>query len=99
MSKPSTGTPASAAVAPSTPGSSLVGAEQFTFLADIIAQLVWITDRTGFHTYFNQRWTEFTGYTLADSVGPDMWNDLLHPDDQTRARDGATRWSRASHTA
>lgn len=60
--------------------------ENFRFLADFIPQLVWFTDPTGYHTYFNQRWTDFTGYTLADSVGPDMWNHLLHPDDQQRAR-------------
>jgi PAS domain S-box-containing protein len=65
----------------------LVGPEQFTFLADMIPQLVWITDNTGFHTYFNQRWIDFTGYTLADSVGPDMWNNLLHPDDRANARE------------
>ncbi|TPG58216.1 PAS domain S-box protein [Hymenobacter nivis] len=51
----------------------------------MIPQLVWITDATGFHTYFNQRWIDFTGYTLADSVGPEMWNNLLHPDDRARA--------------
>ena len=61
--------------------------EQLRFLADFIPQLVWFTDPTGFHTYFNQRWTDYTGYTLADSVGPDMWNNLLHPDDQQHARD------------
>ena len=61
-------------------------AEQFRFLADMIPQLVWITDPTGYHIHFNQRWTDFTGYTLADSVGPDMWNNLLHPDDRARAR-------------
>ena len=60
--------------------------EEFKFLADLIPQLVWITDPTGFHTYFNQRWIDYTGYTLADSVGPDMWNNLLHPADQARAR-------------
>ncbi|MDJ0365181.1 PAS domain-containing protein [Hymenobacter sp. H14-R3] len=59
---------------------------EFLFLADFIPQLVWITDATGFHTYFNQRWIDFTGYTLADSVGSDMWNNLLHPDDRARAR-------------
>ncbi|WP_052695468.1 PAS domain-containing protein [Hymenobacter sp. AT01-02] len=64
------------------------GAEaDFSFLAELIPQLVWTTDPTGFHTYFNQRWTDFTGYTLADSVGPDMWNNLLHPDDRQRARE------------
>jgi PAS domain S-box-containing protein len=61
--------------------------EQFSFLAELIPQLVWFTDPEGFHTYFNQRWTNFTGYTLADSVGPDMWNNLLHPDDRQRARE------------
>lgn len=60
--------------------------DNFAFLVDLIPQLVWITDATGFHTYFNQRWTDYTGYSLADSVGPDMWNNLLHPDDQARAR-------------
>ena len=50
----------------------------------MIPQLVWITDPTGFHTYFNQRWTDSTGYTLQDSAGPDMWNHLLHPADQAR---------------
>lgn len=59
----------------------------FSFLAELIPQLVWTTDPTGFHTYFNQRWTDFTGYTLADSVGPDMWNNLLHPDDRQLARE------------
>ena len=60
--------------------------EEFKFLADFIPQLVWITDPTGYHTYFNQRWIDYTGYNLAASVGPDMWNNLLHPDDQARAR-------------
>lgn len=68
------------------PASSQNTAEEFQFLADFIPQLVWITDPTGFHTYFNQRWIDYTGYNLADSVGPDMWNNLLHPDDQARAR-------------
>ncbi|GAC1367460.1 MAG: hypothetical protein NVSMB30_01730 [Hymenobacter sp.] len=80
-------TPNSAIQLPSAAENGLVGPEQFAFLADLIAQLVWITDKNGFHTYFNQRWTEFTGYTLADSLGPDMWNNLLHPDDRARARD------------
>lgn len=50
----------------------------------MIPQLVWITDPAGFHVYFNQRWIDFTGYMLTDSVGPDMWNNLLHPNDRAR---------------
>lgn len=75
-----------AAPQPNPSAGPTAGPEEFTFLADLIPQLVWITDPAGFHTYFNQRWTDFTGYTLADSVGPDMWNNLLHPDDRARAR-------------
>ena len=81
MEIPTSPVPLPDAVAP-----GVVGPEQFSFLADLIPQLVWITDPNGFHIYFNQRWIDFTGYTLADSEGPDMWNNLLHPDDQQRAR-------------
>ncbi len=58
-------------------------------LVDQLPQLVWTTDPAGNHTYFNQRWTEFTGLTMAQSLGPDVWNLTLHPDDQARARE---RW-------
>jgi len=68
------------------PDAPRLNEDEFQFLADFIPQLVWITDPVGSHTYFNQRWTDYTGYTLADSVGPDMCNNLLHPDDQARAR-------------
>ncbi|HEX8330953.1 MAG TPA: PAS domain-containing protein [Hymenobacter sp.] len=80
-------TPLPASALPDSSKHGLVGPEQFVFLADMIPQLVWITDPEGFHTYFNQRWINFTGYDLAGSVGPDMWNNLLHPDDRQRARD------------
>ena len=63
-----------------------MGQEEFAFLSDFIPQLVWITDPQGNHTYFNKRWVDYTGYTVPMSVGPDMWNNLLHPDDQQRAR-------------
>ena len=69
-----------------TPAAAPSPEAEFQFLADFIPQLVWITDPAGFHTYFNQRWTDYTGYALADSLGPDMWNNLLHPADQARAR-------------
>ncbi|MCC2545333.1 PAS domain-containing protein [Hymenobacter sp. BT175] len=68
---------------------------RFTFLADLIPQLVWFTDPKGSHTYFNQRWIDYTGYTLEASLGPDMWNNLLHPDDQHRARQ---RWGHSLAT-
>jgi PAS domain S-box-containing protein len=67
----------------------------FATLADTIPQLVWTTDPQGSHLYFNRRWTEFTGLTMAESLGPDVWNYTLHPDDQQRARE---RWEHSLQT-
>jgi PAS domain S-box-containing protein len=62
-------------------------ARQYYFVMNTAPQLVWITDPKGFHEYFNQRWVEYTGYTVEDSLGTEMWNNLLHPDDQERAKE------------
>ncbi|MBA9078367.1 PAS domain-containing protein [Rufibacter quisquiliarum] len=59
--------------------------EHFRFLADSMPQLVWTTDPHGFHDYFNQRWVDYTGYDVEASKGTQMWNNLLHPEDQERA--------------
>ncbi|AMM51253.1 hypothetical protein TH61_08810 [Rufibacter sp. DG15C] len=63
--------------------------KNFRFLADSMPQLVWTTDALGFHDYFNQQWVDYTGYNVEDSKGTQMWNNLLHPDDQARAE---ARW-------
>lgn len=60
--------------------------EEFRFVVEFIPQMVWLTDPQGFHTFFNRRWIDYTGYTVAQSQGTEMWNNLLHPDDQDRAR-------------
>jgi PAS domain S-box-containing protein len=60
--------------------------EKFKFLSDLMPQLVWTTDAAGYHNYFNQRWIDYTGYTLEQSQGTEMWNNLLHPDDAARSR-------------
>ncbi|NVO30489.1 PAS domain-containing protein [Hymenobacter lapidiphilus] len=67
----------------------------FSFLAELIPQLVWTTDPTGYHTYFNQRWIDYTGYALEDSVGDEMWNNLLYPEDRQRA---SKRWQHSLDT-
>ncbi|WP_026461305.1 PAS domain-containing protein [Adhaeribacter aquaticus] len=59
--------------------------EKYRFVTDAMPQLVWTTDEKGYHDFFNQQWVDFTGYTVADSLGTEMWNNLLHPDDQDRA--------------
>ncbi|GAB3832553.1 PAS domain-containing protein [Hymenobacter jeollabukensis] len=60
--------------------------EEYRFVVEFIPQMVWLTDPAGFHTFFNQRWIDYTGYTVEQSRGTEMWNNLLHPDDQERAR-------------
>ncbi len=69
--------------------------ERFQFLADTIPQLVWTTDPQGYHNYFNQRWIDYTGYDVESSQGTEMWNNLLHPDDQERSR---KRWQHSLDT-
>jgi PAS domain S-box-containing protein len=50
-------------------------------LADAMPHIVWTHDANGVATYFNRRWTEYTGLDLAESlrVSPQT---LIHPDDQ-----------------
>lgn len=56
---------------------------KFRTLADIMPQMVWITRPDGYNEYFNQRWYDYTGKTLAQSIG-EGWQNILHPDDLAR---------------
>ncbi|UYZ57352.1 PAS domain-containing protein [Hymenobacter latericus] len=69
--------------------------EEMRWVTELMPQMVWVTDPQGYHTYFNQRWIEFTGYNVEQSQGTEMWNNLLHPDDQQRAR---TVWTHSLTT-
>ena len=69
--------------------------QDFQILADTIPQFVWTTDPSGHHNYFNRRWTEYTGFEPQASEGTEVWNRLLHPDDQARARE---RWAHSLRT-
>jgi PAS domain S-box-containing protein len=59
-----------------------------------LPQIVWITRPDGWHVHFNQRWLDFTGLTLEESLGHG-WNPAFHPDDRARA---AARWEQATST-
>ncbi|WP_439630915.1 PAS domain-containing sensor histidine kinase [Gemmata sp.] len=52
--------------------------------AEAVPQIVWMTRPDGWNTYFNQRWMDYTGLTLEESLGHG-WNKPFHPDDQQRA--------------
>jgi PAS domain S-box-containing protein len=53
---------------------------RFRELANSAPVMIWMTDSSGELTFFNQKWLEFSGRTLAQDLG-DGWSELLHPDD------------------
>jgi PAS domain S-box-containing protein len=53
--------------------------EQFRTLADNMAQFAWTCDELGLATWYNQRWYDYTGTTLATMKG-DGWKAVHHPD-------------------
>jgi PAS domain S-box-containing protein len=53
---------------------------RFRNMADSAPVLIWIGEMNGTGTFFNQRWSDFTGRTLEQSLGFG-WMDSVHPDD------------------
>ena len=60
-------------------------------LVESIPQIVWISRPCGSHLHFNQRWIDYTGLTIEESLG-DGWSLPLHPHDRARA---VQRWQEA----
>lgn len=56
---------------------------RFDILAESIPQIIWSTDASGQHDYFNKRWSEFTGLKPED-IDVNMWHELVHPEDRAR---------------
>jgi len=54
--------------------------EGFRTVAEAIPQMVWTTDPDGRILYSNNRWKEYTGYSLEQSSGHGMLHEL-HPED------------------
>ena len=53
--------------------------ERFRALADNISQFTWIADCTGWITWYNKRWYEFTGSRPEEMAGWG-WTKFHHPD-------------------
>ncbi len=53
--------------------------ERFRELADNVSQLVWTADPSGWIYWYNKRWYDYTGTTLAQMQGWG-WRDVHHPD-------------------
>jgi PAS domain S-box-containing protein len=62
--------------------------ERLRTLADAVPQIIWTNDAFGVADYFNQRWFEYSGLSLEDSlVGG--WQAIVHPEDGPASKE---RW-------
>ncbi len=59
--------------------------ERFRVMADTAPVLIWMSGDDKGCTYFNKRWLEFTGRSLADQLGKG-WEKSVHPADLPRCR-------------
>ena len=57
---------------------------RFRNMADSAPVMLWLVDETGYCTYLNTRWYEYTGQTVEQAEGFG-WLDASHPDDKQRA--------------
>jgi len=55
----------------------------FRTMANNIPQLAWMTDPSGYITWYNQRWYDYTGTTLEQMQGWG-WRAVHHPDHSDR---------------
>ncbi len=67
---------------------------KFRTLAEAMPQIVWMAQPDGSKTYFNQRWLDYTGLSLEESLGPG-WLNAIHPDDRQSTMEA---WSMAVDT-
>lgn len=59
---------------------------RFRAMADNAPVMVWVTDASGYCTYLNRAWYEYTGQTAEEAAGFG-WLDATHPDDKRMAND------------
>ena len=57
----------------------------FRTLAESVPLVVWSARAEGWLNYFNRRWSDYTGLSLAQSCGAG-WEATVHPDDLARVR-------------
>ncbi len=58
--------------------------QRFRNMADQAPVMMWVTDPSGYCTYLNRRWYEFTGQSAEQAEGYG-WLEATHPDDKDRA--------------
>lgn len=65
-------------------------ADDFRNLADLIPQLAWIADATGWVVWYNRRWHDYTGITHQD-MRARGWAAVHHPEHLERVTAHVTR--------
>jgi len=58
--------------------------KEFKFLAENVAQLIWITRADGEPEYYNESFYHYTGLKF-DHLKENQWQALIHPDDLSEA--------------
>lgn len=69
--------------------------KQFEYIANFMPVMVWTTTPDGMHDWFSQRWYDYTGLTVDQSLG-EGWRLPFHPDDI--AGGTAAKWLRCLET-
>ncbi|BAZ66893.1 PAS/PAC sensor hybrid histidine kinase [Fischerella sp. NIES-4106] len=54
--------------------------ERYRMLSEAMPEMIWTSNAAGVTDYTNQRWCDYSGLTLEETVGTG-WQKLLHPDD------------------
>ncbi|CAI6331611.1 unnamed protein product [Periconia digitata] len=67
---------------------------QFEYIANFIPILIWTTTPEGAHDWYSQRWYDYTGQTVEQSLG-EGWRDAFHPEDLPATTE---RWLRSLAT-
>jgi PAS domain S-box-containing protein len=68
--------------------------QQYADLTAILPQMLWLTRPDGFCIYFNEKWVEYTGRSVEESLGFG-WLEAFHPDDRERTMN---TWLQATST-
>lgn len=71
------------------------GEERTRSLIGAIPAFAWETDAAGGVVYINQRWVDYTGLSVRETVAGG-WHDATHPDDRPST---AERWDQARRDA
>ena len=56
-----------------------ISEQRFRALADNVAQFAWMADASGYIFWYNQRWFDYTGTTMAEMAGWG-WKAVHHPE-------------------